>query len=267
MGRLSSVAINPLTAAGDILAGGGGVPVGYGADACIGKTATSDGTSGGWSDQSAVIDGNDNTRWGSLHADAANGGPSWFRVDLVTPQTIGKVRLFDGVGPFGSAGQYASEVLVKVSSDDVTYTLINDWLRPQAANGDTTLVLNPVTARYWRFEAQVIQNPADPPTHPRWGVWTCSLYPVTTVGAGNQLRVPAPAGRRLLSYNPSAALPEWQALESAIPNLTDAFGTADGTVADVGAAFAQGTLNDNFQELSTKVNAILAALRAHGLLT
>lgn len=47
----------------------------------------------------------------------------------------------------------------------------------------------------------------------------------------------------------------------AIADLAHTVGTADGTVADVGAAFNQGTLNDNFRELSTKVNAILAALR------
>jgi hypothetical protein len=49
---------------------------------------------------------------------------------------------------------------------------------------------------------------------------------------------------------------------AAITNLTDGFGTADGTVADVTTGFVQGTLNDNFQEMSTKINAILAALRA-----
>jgi ABC-type amino acid transport substrate-binding protein len=53
---------------------------------------------------------------------------------------------------------------------------------------------------------------------------------------------------------------------TAVPDLTAASGTADGTVADVGAAFSQATLNDNFKELATKVNAILAALRASGVL-
>jgi hypothetical protein len=38
--------------------------------------------------------------------------------------------------------------------------------------------------------------------------------------------------------------------------LVHAFGAADGTIVDVGAAFAQGTLNDNFKELSTKVNSL-----------
>jgi hypothetical protein len=42
--------------------------------------------------------------------------------------------------------------------------------------------------------------------------------------------------------------------------LTDAFGTADGTIADVGAAFNQGTLNDNFKECSAQINALIADL-------
>lgn len=52
----------------------------------------------------------------------------------------------------------------------------------------------------------------------------------------------------------------------AIADLVHTVGTADGTVADVGAAFSQGTLNDNFRELSTKVNAILAALRGANII-
>lgn len=57
------------------------------------------------------------------------------------------------------------------------------------------------------------------------------------------------------------------AQQSAIASLTDSTtGTADGTLADVGAAFAQATLNNNFADLAAKVNAILAALRAHGLI-
>jgi hypothetical protein len=70
--------------------------------------------------------------------------------------------------------------------------------------------------------------------------------------------------------------------------LTDSTGgTADGTLADVGATFAQATLNNNFadvaakvnanvtdigvlndniSELNTKLDAILTALRTHGLI-
>jgi hypothetical protein len=54
---------------------------------------------------------------------------------------------------------------------------------------------------------------------------------------------------------------------AAIADLVAATGTADGTVADVGGAFNQGTLNDNFKELSVKVNAILTALRLQKMLT
>lgn len=54
---------------------------------------------------------------------------------------------------------------------------------------------------------------------------------------------------------------------AAVVSLTAASGTADDTVADVGAAFSQTTLNNNFQDLATKVNAILARLRTAGILT
>jgi hypothetical protein len=49
--------------------------------------------------------------------------------------------------------------------------------------------------------------------------------------------------------------------------LTVSVGTADGTVADVGAAFSQATLNNNFRDLADKINAIRAVLRAYTLTT
>lgn len=52
---------------------------------------------------------------------------------------------------------------------------------------------------------------------------------------------------------------------TAIPSLTAASGTADGTVADVGSSFVQATLNNNFQDLATKVNALLSGLRTAGI--
>lgn len=48
--------------------------------------------------------------------------------------------------------------------------------------------------------------------------------------------------------------------------LTHAVGTADGTVADVGGAFNQTTLNDNFKEITTKLASIRSVLQAHGLM-
>ncbi len=49
-------------------------------------------------------------------------------------------------------------------------------------------------------------------------------------------------------------------------NLTHSVGTADGTVDDVGSSFNQTTLNNNFKECSSKINAILAALRGAGII-
>jgi hypothetical protein len=47
-----------------------------------------------------------------------------------------------------------------------------------------------------------------------------------------------------------------------IAALTDSStGTADGTIADVGAAFNQATLNNNFADLAAKINAILKTLK------
>lgn len=48
--------------------------------------------------------------------------------------------------------------------------------------------------------------------------------------------------------------------------LTAANGTADGTVADVGASFNQTTLNNNFQDLATKINEIRTSLRNAGIM-
>jgi hypothetical protein len=48
--------------------------------------------------------------------------------------------------------------------------------------------------------------------------------------------------------------------------LTATVGTANGTVADVGASFNQGTLNDNFRDVADKLNEVIAALKAAGLM-
>ena len=53
---------------------------------------------------------------------------------------------------------------------------------------------------------------------------------------------------------------------AAVAPLTEGPGTSNGTVADVGASFNQGTLNDNFKDLSTKVNAIITAMKNAGLM-
>lgn len=62
-------------------------------------------------------------------------------------------------------------------------------------------------------------------------------------------------------------VPVLGAQQAAVASLTDSTtGTADATVADVGATFSQATLNNNFADVTAKINAILAALRAHGII-
>jgi len=65
-----------------------------------------------------------------------------------------------------------------------------------------------------------------------------------------------------LSKEVAANLPSSQAAMQAIVPLTAATGTTGNTIADVGAAFTQATLNNNFKALADKVNAILAQLKA-----
>lgn len=54
---------------------------------------------------------------------------------------------------------------------------------------------------------------------------------------------------------------------TAITSLTAASGTADDTIADVGASFSQTTLNNNFKDLATKLNALLVECRKAGIIT
>jgi hypothetical protein len=49
--------------------------------------------------------------------------------------------------------------------------------------------------------------------------------------------------------------------------LTDnTSGTAGSTVSNVGASFSQGTLNNNFATIATRLNELMAAMRDAGLL-
>lgn len=53
--------------------------------------------------------------------------------------------------------------------------------------------------------------------------------------------------------------------EAAVASLTMTVGTADNTLADVGASFNQTTLNNNFRDVGEKLNAILVELRKAGI--
>lgn len=65
-----------------------------------------------------------------------------------------------------------------------------------------------------------------------------------------------------LAAQVAAGIPSAQAAMLAIVPLTAATGTTGNTVVDVGAAFNQATLNNNFKAISDKLNAILAQLKA-----
>lgn len=57
------------------------------------------------------------------------------------------------------------------------------------------------------------------------------------------------------------------ASKTAVSGLTDSTGgTADSTVQNVGAAFSQATLNNNFADITAKLNAVISALQSYGLM-
>lgn len=48
--------------------------------------------------------------------------------------------------------------------------------------------------------------------------------------------------------------------------LTAASGTANDTVQDVGGSYDQTILNNNFKDLASKLNEVITALKARGIL-
>lgn len=55
-------------------------------------------------------------------------------------------------------------------------------------------------------------------------------------------------------------------LQAAVASLGVSVGVSDDVVADVGAAFNQATLNNNFRDLADKINVILVRLRDVGII-
>jgi hypothetical protein len=54
--------------------------------------------------------------------------------------------------------------------------------------------------------------------------------------------------------------------KAAIADLAVSVGTGNDTVVDVGVAYDQATLNNNFRDLADKLNLVLAALRSANLI-
>lgn len=258
MGRVSSVAVNPLTSLGDTLYGGAGTPTGYQnrALASLGASNTAlGGTALGGINPvpgtNFAIDGDDTT-----HADSSGSLAvgTWWRVNLGGVFRIGRWRLVQGVGTtFGIATSYR----IQSSSDDVTWT-DRATVAGTGADGDSGYVnlAAPVTAQYWRVICDA-GNFAGAP----WHISTLAFDLVTTVGAGNQTRLPAPAARRVWSFNPDVSVPEWGALQAAVANVGPTVGV------DVAAAGpAQVALKSELDATNTALNALLADLRAAGII-
>ncbi len=99
-----------------------------------------------------------------------------------------------------------------------------------------------------------------------------ACLPVTGGTVSGSLTVVTPAtSTPLMALNATArtigffnATPATQA--SAVASLSSGAGTASSTIADVGSAFSQATLNNNFASLAATVNALTAALKRHGLM-
>ena len=83
-----------------------------------------------------------------------------------------------------------------------------------------------------------------------------------TVGATAPVLVADPANRLLGFFGAAPAGPA-AALN---PLAVAGGGTGTDVVADGGASFSQATLNNNFASLTAKVDALIAALKRHGLM-
>ena len=89
------------------------------------------------------------------------------------------------------------------------------------------------------------------------------LLSVTAPGTGAAVFSADPVQKQIGFFG---ATPNTQA--PSLPALTDATtGTAGSTIANVGTAFSQGVLNSNFASLTAQVNALIATLKRHGLMS
>ena len=85
---------------------------------------------------------------------------------------------------------------------------------------------------------------------------------IASPGTGSPLVV-ADSVNRLVGF--FGATPASQA-PALTPLASSSSGVASDTLADVGASFSQSVLNNNFVSLSAKVDALIAALKRHGLM-
>lgn len=87
---------------------------------------------------------------------------------------------------------------------------------------------------------------------------------VLATGATNGVKLGSAAADKLGFWGAAPIARPASANQAALVDSTG--GTADGTLADVGAAFSQATLNDNFADVARLVNQLRADLVASGLI-
>jgi hypothetical protein len=87
-----------------------------------------------------------------------------------------------------------------------------------------------------------------------------TIFYIFDTGAREGFRIEASGTAPMIGFLGAAAV-----ARQAVTALTVSVGTADGTVADVGAAFNQATLNNNFRDLADKINQLRTALVNLGL--
>jgi preprotein translocase subunit SecD len=97
----------------------------------LNKTATG---STNFNDPHLSVDGDVSTRWSSLNFDN-----QWYKVDLASTQTVGRVDI-------KWEGAYASDYALQVSTDDVNYTTV--FSTTTSTGGDVSHTFTPVDARY-----------------------------------------------------------------------------------------------------------------------
>lgn len=188
MGRVSAVAVNPLTTAGDLIRGGAGTPTGYTDRAVPGVTLSNDPV---W-DLGALpnlVDGNDGTETG-----AGGFAGSWFRVDFGVARRIGKWR----VRQSATANRRASSLSLQSSYDDAAWTTRDPITATFVDSGER--IITPITARYWRVLC-VTAGPWE------WSLAELQLFEVSTVGAGNQERMAVGAEGAVLTI--VDGIPTW----------------------------------------------------------
>lgn len=287
MGRVGGVSANPMTGLGDVLYGGGGSITGQVnvATPALGVTVTGQraGTSPFGTGFANAIDGSNATA-----ALMGNGGADkrWV-VDLQSAKRIGAYRVVQ------SANAAEREPAVQLDSGSVGGGWSDPFTRRDSSlvatfldSGIITLPA-PITARWWRLTN--IGGGANWD----WGLAEIELFEVTTVGAGNQLRLAPPAERRIFAFEPDAGVPEWQARQAAEADVAALAAAVAGApaayvgvdVANAGPAqvallselndlravvVALTTDRDNERTavaaLVTKLNAIIAKLEAAAVL-